>query len=72
MDAEQFIDTFRFSGACGYATDEDIRLIQDFLSNHSESARLWNFCGDAIQCSDSEPSNYSSISSELFALRNHS
>ena len=58
MDTEQFIDNFKFSGARGYATDGDIRLIQDFLSDHSESAKLWNFCGDVIQLSDSDPSDY--------------
>jgi len=40
-------------------TDGDIEQIQTFLLQKSESARLWNFCGDAIQMSDSDTDRYS-------------
>ena len=59
MDPQTFIAQFEFSGPRGYATDGDIEQIQTFLLQKSESARLWNFCGDAIQMSDSDTDRYS-------------
>ena len=58
MDAKSFIEQFRFSGEKGWATDGDIDQIKSFIAQTEDSARLWNFCGDAIQISDSEPSRY--------------
>ena len=58
MDTKSYIDQFRFSGENGWATDGDIDQIKSFLAHNEDSARLWNFCGDAIQISDSEHSRY--------------
>ena len=54
MGVESFIENFSYSGPRGFATTEDIRSIYDFLELHPTSARLWNFCGDTIQLSDSD------------------
>ena len=59
MDPQTFITQLKFSGPRGYATDGDIERIQAFLAEEAESARLWNFCGDAIQMCDSETDRFS-------------
>ena len=65
MDTHTFIEEFRFSGPNGWATDEDIAKIQSFLDIGPDTARLWNFCGDAIQMVDTEPSRYSLKDSKI-------